>query len=175
MLSRTTALGAALAATAVFADQGLALAHPEHGPPAVQPAAQPQQSQSEEDRVRAVLSAYKDAIERLDAAGTQQLFTADSAIFETGGEEGTYANYLAHHLGPELKEFKSFKFSDYKVDVHLLGPAAAHAIETYKYRIETKSGEVVERIGVATSLLRRENGQWKITVMHNSGRKPRAS
>jgi uncharacterized protein (TIGR02246 family) len=125
--------------------------------------------------VRAVLSQYKDAIERLDARGTEQLFTADSAIYETGGTEGTYANYLAHHLGPELHEFKSFKFSDYKVDVHLLGPAAAHAIETYKYRIETKTGEIVERLGVATSVLEKENGRWKIVMMHNSGRKPRAS
>lgn len=125
--------------------------------------------------VQAVLSQYKAAIERLDARGTEQLFTADSAIFETGGTEGTYANYLAHHLGPELHEFKSFKFSDYKVDVHLLGAGAAHAIETYKYRIETKSGEIVDRLGVATSVLKKENGRWKIAMMHNSGRKPRAS
>jgi ketosteroid isomerase-like protein len=128
---------------------------------------------AEETAVRSVLTQFKSAIERLDATGTEQLFTANSAIFETGGTEGTYANYLAHHLGPELHEFKSFKFSDYKVEVHLLGPTAAHAIETYKYRIETKSGETVERLGVATSVLTKENGRWKIVMMHNSGRKPK--
>jgi uncharacterized protein (TIGR02246 family) len=138
------------------------------------PAPVPKPVLSEEDRVRAVLTAYKNAIERLDATGTQQLFTADSAIFETGGNEGSYANYLSHHLGPELKDFKSFKFSNYTVDVHLLGPDAAHAVETYNYRIETKSGEIAERIGVATSVLKKESGQWKIVMMHNSGRKPRA-
>ncbi|MBA3577120.1 MAG: nuclear transport factor 2 family protein [Sphingomonas sp.] len=129
---------------------------------------------AEEAAVRSVLTQYKSAIERLDATGTERLFTADSTIFETGGVEGSYSNYLAKHLGPELGHFKSFKFSDYKVDVHLLGPAAAHAIETYKYRIETKSGEVVERLGVATSVLEKENGQWKVAMMHNSGRKPKA-
>ncbi len=129
---------------------------------------------AEEAAVRSVLTQYKSAIERLDATGTERLFTAPAAIFETGGVEGSYANYLAKHLGPELGHFKSFKFSDYKVDVHLLGPSAAHAIETYKYRIETKSGEVVERLGVATSVLVKENGRWKIVMMHNSGRKPRA-
>ena len=138
------------------------------------PSASVQGSVAERAAVQAVLSKYKAAIERLDARGTEQLFTANSAIFETGGSEGTYANYLAHHLGPELHEFKSFKFSDYKVDVHLLGPAAAHAVETYKYRIETKKGEVVERLGVATSILTKENGRWAIAMMHNSGRKPRA-
>ena len=148
-------------------------AHPDQGSVAMTHAAAGDPVAAERAAVETVLSQYKAAIERLDARGTEQLFTADSAIFETGGTEGTYPNYLAHHLGPELHEFKAFKFSDYKVDVQLLGPAAAHATETYKYRIDTKSGEVVERIGVATSLLRKENGRWRIVMMHNSGRKPR--
>ena len=162
-----------MAAAAVVAAP--ATAHPEHGPLPPTPAAVQDPIAAERAAVQAVLSQYKAAIERLDARGTEQLFTADSAIFETGGTEGTYANYLAHHLGPELHEFKSFKFFDYKVDVHLLGPAAAHAVETYKYRIETKTGEIVERLGVATSILKKDNGRWKIVMMHNSGRKPRAS
>lgn len=124
--------------------------------------------------VRAVLGQYHAAIERLDATGTEQLFAPDSAVFETGGVEGSYANYLAHHLGPELKEFKSFKFSDYKVDVRLEGPVAL-ATETYKYRIETKDGEIAERQGVTTSVLKKIDGQWKILVSHNSGRKPKGS
>lgn len=129
---------------------------------------------SESTAIKTVLGQYKTAIEKLDAADTERLFTKDAAIFETGGVEGTYANYLAHHLGPELREFRSFRFSDYKVDVHLLGPGAAHAIETYKYRIETKGGETVDRVGVATSVLRKDDGRWRIVMMHNSGRRPRA-
>lgn len=120
-----------IVATTFFAAP--AAAHPEHSSPSPTPAAAQNPATTEKAAVEAVLLQYKAAIERLDARGTEQLFTANSAIFETGGTEGTYANYLAHHLGPELHEFKSFKFSDYKVEVHLLGPAAAHAIETYKY------------------------------------------
>ena len=161
-----------IAATALVAAP--LTAHPNQGPASPTHSAVQELAAAERTSVQAVLSQYKAAIERLDARGTEQLFAAQSAIFETGGTEGTYANYLAHHLGPELHEFKSFKFSDYKVDVQLLGPTAAHAIETYKYRIETKSGEVVERLGVATSVLKKENGRWKIIMMHNSGRKPRA-
>ena len=160
-----------IAATAVVAAP--AAAQPNQSPASARSASVQDPATADRTAVQAVLSQYKAAIERLDARGTEQLFTADSAIFETGGTEGTYANYLAHHLGPELGHFKSFKFSDYKVDVHLLGPAAAHAIETYKYRIETKSGEVVDRLGVATSVLTKENGRWKIAMMHNSGRKPK--
>jgi len=128
----------------------------------------------DEAAVRAVLSQYKAAIERLDATGTERLFTADSTIFETGGVEGNYANYLSHHLGPELKAFKSFKFSDYKVAVRFEGPLAL-ANETYNYRIVTAKDEIAERRGVATSVLKKIGGRWKILSMHNSARKPKGS
>ena len=124
--------------------------------------------------VEAVLSQYKAAIEKLDAKGTERFFAADSQIFETGGSEGSYATYLAHHLGPELAAFKSFTFSDYKVSVRFEGPVAL-ATETYRYRIEPKNGAVAERIGVATSVLTRVGNSWKIVSMHNSGRKPKGS
>ena len=136
--------------------------------------AQPAQRGLDAAAVRTVLSEYKNAIERLDAKGTERLFTPDSEIFETGGTEGTYANYLSHHLGPELAAFKSFKFSDYKVSVRFEGPVAL-ATETYRYRIEPKTGDVAERVGVATSVLKKVGGGWKIVSMHNSGRRPRGS
>ena len=128
-------------------------------------------AENESAGVIAVLAAYKSAIERLDAAGTEQLFTTDSAIFESGGVEGAYANYLAHHLGPELKEFKTFAFSNYQISVRFEGPLAL-ATESYTYRIETKAGVVAERVGVATSVLKRIGGQWKIVSLHTSSRRP---
>lgn len=137
-------------------------------------AAQPKTaSLSDDTAVRSVLSQYKAAIEKLDARGTEHLFAADSAILETGGVEGNYATYLAHHLGPELAEFKSFRFSNYKVEVRFVGPVAL-ATESYSYRIETKKGEIAERLGVATSVLTKVNGSWKILSMHNSARRPKA-
>lgn len=124
--------------------------------------------------VKAVLNTYKSAVERLDARDTQKLFAADSTIFETGGSEGNYANYLAHHLTPELGEFRSFKYSDYTISVRLEGTIAL-ANESYDYRIETKSGEIAVRRGVATSVLKKVGGKWQIISMHNSARKPTGS
>ena len=143
-------------------------------------AAQPLAAQSGAARVadsaavRTVLSQYKSAIERLDAKGTERLFTGDSQVFENGGVEGSYVNYLAKHLGPELGHFKSFKFSDYKVDVRFEGPVAL-TTETYNYRIETEKGEIVERRGVATSVLKKVGRDWKILSTHGSSRKPKVS
>lgn len=122
--------------------------------------------------VRAVLARYQQAIERLDARGTESLFAPDSAIFESGSFEGTYSHYLAHHLQPEFGQFKSFKFSEYSVTVRVEGPIAL-ASEVYHYRIEPKEGEATEMQGVATSALQRVGGRWQIVSMHNSGRKLR--
>jgi len=158
-------------AVALAAAPWTAQADPGHGPA---PAAAIPAQNPDAAAVRNVLAQYHAALERLDATGTEKLFAPDSAVFETGGREGTYANYLAHHLGPELKEFKSFTFSDYKADVRFEGPVAL-TTESYKYRIETKDGTVAERLGVSTSVLKKIDGQWKILVSHNSGRKPKGA
>lgn len=145
-----------------------------HASRSTQAAARPAATSMDEKAVRAVLARYKAAIERLDATDTEALFTEDSAVFETGGVEGTYRHYLAHHLGPELAAFRSFAFSDYTVAVRLEGDLAL-ATETYNYRIETKTGEIATRKGVATSVLTRTAEGWKILVMHNSARKPKGA
>ena len=123
------------------------------------------------DAAKAALKQYKDAVEKLDVTGTEKLFTADSKIFESGGSEGNYAHYLEHHLGPEFKEFKSFKYNDYKVEVTVDGNYA-FATETYSYVIVVaKDNAEVKRKGVSTSVLKKVDGEWKIMVSHNSSRR----
>jgi ketosteroid isomerase-like protein len=119
--------------------------------------------------VELVLRSYKDALEALDVSETTALFTENSRIFETGKYEGSYTDYLAHHIGPELGHFVSFAFSDYEVDVQFEGSVAL-ASETYNYRIEIEDRDPVERQGVATSALVEVDGEWRIAMMHNSSR-----
>ena len=103
--------------------------------------------------------------------GTEKLFTADSKIYESGGSEGNYAHYLEHHLTPELKEFKSFKFNDYVVEVQIDGKYA-FTTETYNYTIiVAKDNTEVKRKGVATSVLKKIKDEWLIMISHNSSRK----
>jgi ketosteroid isomerase-like protein len=123
------------------------------------------------ESVKAVLNEYRHATEKLDLTGTEKLFTSDSKVFESGGSEGTYAHYLEHHLSPEFKEFKSFKFNDYKVDIVVDGNYA-FTTETYSYNIVlAKDSTEVKRKGVATSVLKKVNNEWKIMISHNSSRK----
>lgn len=137
-------------------------------------------SAADETAVKAVLTKYQQAVQKLDTAGTHRLFTANSQVFESGGVEGTYRHYAEHHLGPELSEFSAFTFSDYKVAVQVDGPYA-FATETYTYTINLKkisqdkeAKAPIVRRGVATSVLRKNAaGQWQIMSTHTSARTPR--
>lgn len=124
--------------------------------------------------VTAVLARYKSALTNADGKSAGALFAPNAQCFENGKREGTFAEYYARHLGPELAAFKSFTFSDETVDVQIEG-VMAFATETHRYRIVTGAGEAIERQGVATSVLRKIDGRWLIVSMHASSRKPRAA
>ena len=128
--------------------------------------------QPDREGATAVLLSYKSAIERLDVTDVDRLFASDAIIIESGKVEGNFAAYRDHHLGPELKEFKSFAFDNYKVDVTVEG-AVAIATETYTYRIVLQSGEAIDRLGVATSVLKWNGQVWQIITTHSSSRKPK--
>ena len=123
------------------------------------------------EAIKNVLKIYNNAVGKLDVTGTEKLFTADSKIYESGGSEGNYTHYMEHHLTPELKEFKSFTYSDYKVEVQVDGDYA-FTFETYNYTIiVAKDNTEVKRKGIATSVLKKVKGEWKIMISHNSSRK----
>ncbi|NNC60375.1 MAG: SnoaL-like domain-containing protein [Erythrobacter sp.] len=122
----------------------------------------------------AVLTAYRDALVALDLEAAGVNFAEDSSIFENGKPEGNWDNYAAQHLGPELGHFHSFTFPAYDVDLRQDGHYA-FGEERYTYRIELHDGRIVEREGVATSVLRHGDGGWKIIVYHSSGRPPKRS
>ena len=137
--------------------------------------AQETKAKTDTEAVIAVMKTYKDAIQNLTTEGTFNLFAEDSEVFESGGVEGTYAHYIEHHLGPELGEFKSFTFSDYEIDAKVDAPYA-FTTETYIYTIVLNPNEkgetrTIRKKGVATSILKKMGGEWKIIKTHTSSRK----
>lgn len=120
--------------------------------------------------IRKTLNAYKSKIESLDTNGVAGLFVTDSKVIEQGKDEGTISQYLEHHLGPELKDFRSFKFSNYKVEVTTAG-AYAFSTESYIYTITLKDDKEIKSNGFATSVLQKVKGEWKIAQSHSSFRK----
>lgn len=125
---------------------------------------------NDSEEIKKILNAYKSKIESLDTSGVAKLFVANSKVIEQAKDEGTISHYMEHHLGPELKDFKFFKFSDYKVDVKLNG-MYAYTTESYLYTIRLKDDKEIKSQGVATSLLQKIKGTWKIVQTHSSFRK----
>lgn len=119
-----------------------------------------------------VLKAYRSALVARDAGAMADLFAISSAVFENGKAEGSFSNYMEHHLGPELDEIVSFTFSEPTLSVTRHGHLA-YGHETYGYRIELADGRVIERDGVATSVLAHDASGWKIVQYHSSSRTPR--
>lgn len=123
--------------------------------------------------VRSVLESYKQALERRDLTGVERLFAPENEVIESGKVEGSYADYRDHHIGPELGHVESFAFSDYRVTLRIEGNIAL-ATETYRYSIRLKDKpDVIERQGVATSVLKKSDGVWRIVSMHSSSRVPK--
>ena len=118
------------------------------------------------------LEAYRSGIESLDDTNMPRLFTDDALVFENGKAEGSFGNYLAHHLSPELKEFESFTFNNETIDISVIGETAI-AWETYTYTIVLKDGRIIERQGVATAVLVKRDESWKIAQYHSSSRTPK--
>ncbi|TVZ27172.1 uncharacterized protein DUF4440 [Gillisia sp. Hel_I_86] len=136
--------------------------------------AQETKAPTDTEAVIAVMKAYKDAIQNLTTEGTFNLFAEDSEVVESGGVEGSYAHYIEHHLVPELGEFKSFNFSDYEIDAKVDLPYA-FTTETYIYTImlnpnEKGESRTIRKKGVATSILKKMDGEWKIIKTHTSSR-----
>lgn len=129
---------------------------------------------TDSEAVLSVMKTYKDALQNPTTEGTFDLFAKDSEVFESGGVEGTYAHYIEHHLGPELGHFKSFTFSDYEIDAEVALPYA-FTTETYIYTIvlnpdEKGESRTIKKKGVATSILKKMDGKWKIIKTHSSSR-----
>jgi len=129
---------------------------------------------TEKQAVLNLMKLYKNTLQNLKKEGTFELFAKDSEVFESGGVEGTYSNYIEHHLGPELGHFKKFEFSDYEINVQVDTPYA-FTTETYVYTIVLKPDDkgnmrTIKKKGVATSILKKNEGQWKIIRTHSSSR-----
>lgn len=124
-----------------------------------------------------VAAEYFSAVEAGDLDRAEALFAEDSLIFESGGVEGDWANYRAHHLGAEIDAIESFEIrrgESPQVAVAEDGSLAAVAWPI-EYTIELAAGETIESRGTVTFVLvhAAAGHGYRIAQLHWSSRRVR--
>ena len=56
-----------------------------------------------------IARSYFEAMGRKDLDAAEALFAEKSSVFESGGDEGDWAHYRAHHIGAELDSINRFE------------------------------------------------------------------
>ena len=123
------------------------------------------------DEVKAVtdlLTLEAVAVEKGDLTALDKLWANDESVtvFESGHANYGWNDYRNTHLAPELKEFKNTKyaFSDLKVKVD-----GKTAWATFKYTLSADLGtRHVDSGGLATAVLEKRDGKWRIVHWHSS-------
>lgn len=123
------------------------------------------------DEIKAVtdvLTQEAAAVEKGDLTTLDKLWANDESVtvFESGHANYGWNDYRNTHLAPELKEFKNMKyaFSDLKVKVD-----GKTAWATFKYTLAAEMGtRKVESGGLATAVLEKRDGKWRIVHWHSS-------
>ena len=123
-----------------------------------------------EESVVDFFKAYDAAFVAKDLQKLGAMYTADTTVFEGGGVNDGWADYRDAHIGPELKMYADLKFSTHDIVPHLIGNDGAYV--TAEYTIHAKTGDKVsDGGGLATYLLVKQNGAWKIKHTHTSSKK----
>lgn len=129
---------------------------------------------SDAEHVKQWLQGYDTTFVTKDLDRLATFYHPEVTIFEGGGINRGWADYRDHHLGSELKEFQNLQFAHSNVVVRMLGRDAAYV--TAEYAIKGRRGERdVDGGGLATLVLIRDGGGWKIRHSHTSSRRGAAA
>jgi uncharacterized protein (TIGR02246 family) len=127
-------------------------------------------AQNRETDIKDFFNAYDAAFNARDLAKLATMYHADVTIFEGAGINRGWVDYRDNHLGPELRSFQDLQFAHSNIVVHPLGDSNAYV--TADYSIKYKTGErSVDSGGIATHILVREQGAWKIRHSHTAARR----
>jgi len=127
-------------------------------------------AQNREADIKDFFKAYDAAFNARDLAKLATMYHADVTIFEGAGINRGWVDYRDNHLGPELRSFQDLEFAHSNIVVHALGDSGAYV--TADYSIKYKTGErSVDSGGIATHILVREQGAWRIRHSHTAARR----
>jgi uncharacterized protein (TIGR02246 family) len=113
---------------------------------------------------------YDQAFMAKDLEKLATFYHPDVTVYEGGGINPGWADYRDRHLGPELKAFGNLKFEHINITARAIGPDAAYVTGEYLLDATTEAREVRSG-GLATYVMIREAGVWKIRHSHTSSKR----
>jgi ketosteroid isomerase-like protein len=113
----------------------------------------------------AAVTAYHQALLRLDAAALKALFHPDLLVFEAGGVDRGREDYLQKHLGPELKELERWDLGEPRTEWIGQGPLVV-AARSFDYTATLKTGKVRRGRATETLVLQQVPEGWRIRHLH---------
>ncbi len=127
-----------------------------------------EEQKNESETVVQTLQNCAAAVQSKDMAAVEKyvVTSEDFTMFEGGHINWGWIDYRDHHLGPELKQFLEFKYGYDDIKPHVFGDIA-YATLKYDIAVKMKEREFSSQ-GLATVVLVRQNGSWKIRHMHTS-------
>ena len=85
-------------------------------------------------------------------------------IFEGGGVERSRDEYKAHHLDADINYLKQISSKLLEQQIEIVGDMA-YAVSRSQQQGEIK-GKKIDRTGVESLVLRKQNGAWHIVLVH---------
>lgn len=123
----------------------------------------------EEQKVASTIDALFAAAERNDLAALDSLYAGnDLTIIESTGINRGWTDYRDHHLAPEMKEMKGFRYRPFAIEPHVTGNIA-WAIFRYNLKAET-GGRSLDLVGRGTAILEKRAGRWVVRHTHTASR-----
>lgn len=126
-----------------------------------------------DEAVAAVVRAVFAAGERNDLAALDTLYAGDSlTVVEGAGINRGWADYRDHHLAPEMKEMKNFRYRPFEIEARSSGNLA-WAIFRYALQAEVE-GKAIDHVGRGTAILERRGPTWVVRHTQTTSRARRA-
>lgn len=120
-------------------------------------------------RVGAAVRALFAAAERGDVAALDTLYAGDSlTVVEGAGINRGWADYRDHHLAPELREMRGFRYRPFEIEARVSGDLAW---STFRYALQAEvKGRAIDAVGRGTAILERRGGRWIVRHTQTSSR-----
>ncbi len=127
------------------------------------------QGSPDAQRAATTLRALFAAAERHDLAALDTLYAGDSlTVVEGAGINRGWADYRDHHLAPELKEMKHFRYRPYEIVARTSGDLAW---VMFSYGIQAEMGtRALDQVGRGTAILERRGSKWVVRHTQTSSR-----